>query len=286
MGWESQHETIEDARWEPPRSVTAISQIQPARQVPAGLRLDLGWLIAIRLLVSSLYLGAAAWPQRPVLLVLVAAVAGVCFLAASPWFRLPLRLRTASTVEAMTIGLVTPFAAVQAYVASSGATMTRGELLLVLETGTAITATMIAGAALVERRSDIWSPLARSLVLWPLLVVPVSVLPSAQDSSTRSLALALGGGFLAAAVVTVVARLAPAAAARWVIATGTLAYGAIILFTNGVTNLWDRPLFTFVLWMLEVGAASSLFSVTVRRWCLRVLQAVRFTVFLPRSRRR
>ncbi|MCM8747118.1 hypothetical protein NET03_11335 [Thermomicrobium sp. CFH 73360] len=285
MGWMSQHEMIEDARWEPPRSSTAISQTRPARQMPAGLRLDVGWLIATRLLVASLYLAAAAWPQRLTLLVLVTGVACVCLLAASPWFRLPLRLRRASAVEAMTIGLVSPFAAVQAYVASSGATMTTGEVLLALETGIAITATMMAGAALVERHSDIWSPLARSLVLWPLLVVPSSVLPSAQDGSTRSLSLALGGGFLAAAFVTVVARLAPAAAARWVIAAGTLAYGTIILINTGATSLWNRPLFASVLWVLEVGVACSLFSVAARQWWLRVLQAIRFAVFLTRPRR-
>ncbi len=286
MGWVDQQETTEEVRWEPPRSSATIGHARSAWQMPAGLRLDVGWLITNRLLVACLYLAAAAWPQRPVFLVLVACVACLCLVAAMPWLRLPLRLRTASAVEAMTIGLATPFAVVQAYVVSSGVTMTIGEVLLVLETGIAIIATMAAGAAFVERRSDLWSLLGRSLVLWPLLVVPVSLLPSVQDGSTRSLSLALGGGFLAAGLVTVVARLAPAAAARWVMAAGTLAYGALILANSGATSMWNRPLFVSVLWALEAGVAGLLFSVAARQGCLRVFKAVSSAVLSPRVHRR
>ena|GEM_PF-862406 len=260
-------------RWEPPRrQVGRVEPPSPPR--PAGLRLDVGWLIAIRTSVAALFLFSVMWTDRPLLLLSVNGLAAVCALSSAPVFRLPYRLRTASRLEAVTVGVIAPLAVVQAYVAQPGASLTWGGTLLVLETCAALLLALLGVVIVIERRQQAWSPTGRTLVLWPGLVLPGAVLASARDATSPALAFSLGGCFLAAALVTFAARLAPVRVAPWVVAAATSGYAALLLVSGAPGILASRPPVALAAWIVQTVVGLGLLLLPPRERVLRLFEAV------------
>ncbi|MCX2726232.1 hypothetical protein OO015_01815 [Thermomicrobium sp. 4228-Ro] len=263
-------ETLE--RWEPPRR--KLGQVQPLSPRPAGLRLDVGWLIAIRTSVAALLLSSVLWPDRPLLLLSVSFLAAACVLSSAAVFRLPYRLRAASRIEAITVGVIAPVAVIQAYVAHPGAILTRGGMSLVLETTVALLFAQVGQAIAIERRREVWSATARTLVLWPGCILPAAVLASARAATSPALAFSLGGCFLAASLVTLAARVAPVRAASWVVFAGTIGYFVLILSSGALDILADRPPVALLAWIIQMVAGLSFLLSPVRERILRALQTV------------
>jgi hypothetical protein len=274
-----------ETRWEPPR-LSAVGQ-RPIRQgwVPPGLRLDIGWLIALRVVATLAAMLAVTQPNRTTALLVLAVLAGATGLVASPLFRLPLRLRTASLIETLALGLALPLAVVQAWVLLPTEVSAGQSLLLATEIGFALVLVMIAAAILVERKRALWSPLARVLALWLVLAGPTGILPGARDATTPALAVAVSIACLAGALVTLLARMVPARAASWVVISGTVVYLGL-LGTNGTLErlLQNQPL-GVLLWSGQALIAVALFFPQVRRWLVRSLDTVTAEYLLGRSRR-
>ncbi|MDW7982256.1 MAG: hypothetical protein RMH81_05510 [Thermomicrobium sp.] len=285
MGALGSSDAAENQRWEPPRSSTVVPRVRRVHddRVPAGLRLDAGWIILVRAVVAGLYVTVAVLPERSLVLGLVSVVAAFCYSVALPVFRLPFRLRAASVIEGTTIGFVTPLAVLQAYLASPSVSTNPRALLLLLETTLVMIATLVTVAIVVERWGDFWSPLQRALVLWPLLVVPLGVFSSAGDVRSSALSLALGSGFLAATIITVVARLTPVAGAPWVIVAGTVAFVAIAIGGRQDLPFWEGSPTVLVIWVVQSAVGLGLFSVSVRRLLLRAVGAVRSSAVSRRA---
>ncbi len=262
----------EQTRWEPPRQRVLVPPREAIRR-SAGLRLDVGWIIAVRGGVAGVLLLGALWPDRPVLLVLVGVIAAVCLVSSAPLFRLPLRLRLANRIEAVTVGVVGPLAVVQAYVASSLLEYTAGTAIVVFEIGAVLALVMIGLAALVESRSDLWSPAARTLVLWPSALVPGTVLVGARSATTPDLALALGGTFLVAALVTVAARLAPLRVAPLVIVGGTASYLVLVL-ASGSGGVLERGVPAVVVSLAQSGLGIALLVPRLRERVLLLIATI------------
>jgi hypothetical protein len=183
-------------------------------------------------------------------------------------------LRLASRIEAIAVGVIAPVAVVQAYAAHPGAALSPGSLALVLETCAALVAAVSCVVLLVERHREAWSPAARTLVLWPSLVVPAAVMVSARDATTPSLAASVGGAFLAAALVTLVTRIAPVRAASWVLVSGTIGYVALLIFSAASTTLFARPAVAWLAWIVQSAVGIGLLVPPVRERCLRLFEAV------------
>lgn len=259
-------------RWEPPRR--KVGQVKPTFPRPAGLRLDVGWLIAVRASVAALLLSSVWWPDRPLLLLAVSFLAALCVLSSAAVFRLPYRLRAASRSEAITVGIIAPVSVIQAYVAHPGAILTRGGNSLVLETTVALLLAQLGQAIAIERRREAWSATARTLVLWPGCVLPAVVLASARAATSPALAYSLGGCFLAASLVTFAARFAPVRAASWVVSTGTIGYFVLILSSGALDILADRPPVALLAWIIQTATGLSFLLSPVRERILRALEAV------------
>ncbi len=274
-----------EARWEPPRFSEAEEKSSRREQVPPGLRLDIGWLIALRIAVTLAAMLAVTQPGGSTALLVLPALAGTTALVASPLFRLPLRLRTASLIETLAIGLALPLAVVQAWVLLPTEVSTGKSILLATEIGFALVLVMIGAAILVEHRRAMWSPLAQVLALWLVLAGPTGILPGARDATTPALAVAIGLACLAGALVTLVARMVPARAASWVVISGTVSYLGL-LGTNGTLErlMQNQPL-GVLLWSGQALIAVALFFSRVRRWLVRSLDTVTAEYFLGRPRR-
>ncbi|MCX7623150.1 MAG: hypothetical protein N2Z82_05290 [Thermomicrobium sp.] len=277
---ERAHDDSREARWEPPRAAPQLPP-QPVRRA-AGLRLDVGWLIVIRGVVAALYLFAVVWPDRPLVLVATTFVATACALLSVPAFRLPLRLRIASRAEAITIGAIAPIAAVQAYLGWPGSQRALASSSLVVETTVALVVAMVGLVLVVERHREQWSPTARSLVLWPGLVTPAAVFLSTPEATTPFLARSLGTCFLAAAVVTSVARLAPVRVADWVTMAGTLSFLGLVATSGQVGALVEQSPVVAVFSAIPAGVGLGLSVPAVRDRMLGVFEVV---VMHRRSRR-
>lgn len=254
----------EGERWEPPRRTASAPEWQWRASLPAGLRLDVGWLVMIRLAVAAVFLLATAMPDRAVVLTVIGIAATLGVVASFPGFRLPLRLRHASLVESLGLGCALPFAVVQAAV---GQVLELGDWrqgFLLVELGVANVLVMLTAALLAERRSDIWGPLARVLVLWPTLLVPVSLVPGTVGR-VDTMTLVLGGGYLTAAVLTLIARLTPLRTAPLVVVAGTLFYGFLVLSSAGLARLATSPALWLTMWGLQLGVALVLLFGPVRQ---------------------
>lgn len=274
-GWEDMTglpRVPEEPRWEPPPG--GRSPEKDIRHITsAGLRLDIGWLVTLRAVAAALYLFSAAMPDRVQLPLLTTLVAFVAVLITHPALRLPTRLRTASFIEALGLGGAAPLATVLAYVLELAGREFSWPWILAGELALALFVVMIAAAIVVEQRQDIWSPLARALVLWPVLFVPIGVFSGTSVADSHAFALMLGGGYMTAALVTLVARLAPLRVAHFVVLAGTIAFVGLSFGSRGREVLVDLPFAAAITVVFTVVAILLFFDFT-RDQLVRFLRAV------------
>ena len=234
-----------EERWEPPRRAVIEATERRRRAKPristAGLSEGFG-MAAGRWLAGAICAAAALlYARGPLALALTALLAALVAGGLPRRWGLPARWRATWLADAWTLGLITPLATVNAYVATQDRALTNVEASLYFETALALCAAII-GLLLLSRRLAYDDVTLRAYLLLPPALQAAVLLPSARQGDPRSLLVALGGIYLAAGVLTTLGWSLSGRARGWLTLAGLVAYlGLVGVATGGLASLFSRP---------------------------------------------
>lgn len=184
---------------------------------------------------------ALLYTRGPVAFVLAGLLVVLAAGGLSGRWGIPSRWRAAWTADAWTLGLVTPLATVNAYVAAQDRALTSVEASLYYETAAALVVAL-AGLVWLAYRLVPDEATARPVLLLPAAAQAAVLLPSAHQGDPRSILVALAGIYLVTAVLTTAVWAAPAGTRGWMALAGLVVYvGLIGVVTGGLRALFDRP---------------------------------------------
>uniref|UniRef100_A0A831TF88 Uncharacterized protein n=1 Tax=Thermorudis peleae TaxID=1382356 RepID=A0A831TF88_9BACT len=232
-------------RWEPPRRALIEAAERRRRSRPrlsaAGLGEGLGMAAGRWLAGITCTAAAVAYARGPLAFALTALLVALVVGGLASRWALPARWRATWLADAWTLGLITPLATVNAYVATQDRALTGVEASLYFETALALCAAII-GLLLLGRRLARGDTALRAYVLLPAALQAAVLLPSARQGDPRSLLVALGGMYLAAGTMTTLGWALPGKARGWLALAGLLLYlGLVGIVTGGLASLFSRP---------------------------------------------
>ena len=232
-------------RWEPPRRAVIEAAERRRRAKPristAGLSEGFGmaagrWLAGVICAVAAIL-----YARGPLALALTALLVALVAGGLPRRWGLPARWRATWLADAWTLGLITPLATVNAYVATQDRALTNVEASLYFETALAL-CTAIIRLLVLSRRLAYDDATLRAYLLLPPALQAAVLLPSARQGDPRSLLVALGGMYLAAGTMTTLGWALPGKARGWLALAGLLLYlGLVGIVTGGLASLFSRP---------------------------------------------
>jgi hypothetical protein len=234
-----------EERWEPPRRAVIEAAERRRRAKPristAGLSEGFGmaagrWLAGVICAVAAIL-----YARGPLALALTAVLVALVAGGLPRRWGLPARWRATWLADAWALGLITPLATVNAYVATQDRALTNVEASLYFETALALCAAII-GLLVLSRRLAYDDATLRAYLLLPAVLQAAVLLPSVRQGDARSLLVALGGIYLAAGAITTLGWSFPGRARGWLALAGLMVYlGLVGVATGELAALFSRP---------------------------------------------